>query len=81
MLCNGFTCRKIMVQSVYILNILTGQYLFHNALDHNDSSALPGHFTRAILNWHSFNLSLHSGDFVCFSDGLPANITNTCTAT
>ena len=21
-------------------------YLFHNALDHNDSSALPGHFTR-----------------------------------
>ena len=23
-------------------------YLFHNALDHNDSSALPGHFTRAI---------------------------------
>ena len=26
MLCTGFTCRKIMVQSVYILNILTGQY-------------------------------------------------------
>ena len=25
-------------------------YLFHNALDHNDSSALPGHFTRAIPN-------------------------------
>ena len=23
-------------------------YLFHNALDHNDSSALPGHFTRTI---------------------------------
>ena len=28
MICNGFTCRKIMVQSVYILNILTGQYVF-----------------------------------------------------
>ena len=27
MLCNGFTYCKIMVQSVYILNILTGQYL------------------------------------------------------
>ena len=26
MICNGFTCRKIMVQSVYILNILSGQY-------------------------------------------------------
>ena len=26
MICYGFTCRKIMVQSVYILNILTGQY-------------------------------------------------------
>ena len=23
-------------------------YLFHNALDHNDSSALPGHFMRTI---------------------------------
>ena len=23
-------------------------YLYHNALDHNDSSALPGHFTRTI---------------------------------
>ena len=27
MICNGFTCRKIMVQSVYILSILTGQYV------------------------------------------------------
>ena len=26
MIRNGFTCRNIMVQSVYILNILTGQY-------------------------------------------------------
>ena len=26
MICYGFTCRHIMVQSVYILNILTGQY-------------------------------------------------------
>ena len=26
MIRNGFTCRHIMVQSVYILNILTGQY-------------------------------------------------------
>ena len=25
-------------------------YLFHNALDYNDSSTLPGHFTRTILN-------------------------------
>ena len=28
MICYGFTCRKIMVQSVYILNILTGQYMY-----------------------------------------------------
>ena len=27
MIRSGFTCRHIMVQSVYILNILTGQYL------------------------------------------------------
>ena len=33
MLCNGFTCRKIMVQSVYILNILTGQYVYCERLD------------------------------------------------
>ena len=26
-------------------------YLFHNALDHSDSSALPGHFTRTILSF------------------------------
>ena len=26
MIRNGFTCRHIMVQSVYILNILTEQY-------------------------------------------------------
>ena len=26
MIRNGFTCRKVMVQSVYILNILAGQY-------------------------------------------------------
>ena len=27
MIRNDFTCRKVMVQSVYILNILTGQYV------------------------------------------------------
>ena len=26
-------------------------YLFCNALDHNDSSALPGHFMRTIINY------------------------------
>ena len=28
MIRNGFTCRKIMVQSVYILSILSGQYMY-----------------------------------------------------
>ena len=29
-------------------------YLFHNALDHNDSSALPGHFTRTFFFLYSY---------------------------
>ena len=59
MLCNGFTCRKIMVQSVYILNILTGQYicyvyeLFVNILFRGRTSNIQK-LTSALLagKWH-----------------------------
>ena len=42
-------------------------YLFHNAVDHNDSSALPGHFKRAIPTQIMYfrNVLCNSKRFVC----------------